>query len=60
MAGTVFKKIGMVLLTMLKWMLQSALLVLKLALGMVKLFLLLLILVTAVVFAVTGIPVGRR
>ncbi len=60
MTGTVFKKIGMVLLTMLKWMLQSALLVLKLALGMVKLFLLFLILVTAVVFSVTGIPVGRR
>ena len=60
MAGTVFRKIGMVLLAILKWMLQSALLVLKLAFGMAKLFLLLLTLVVAVVFAVAGIPVGRR
>ena len=60
MAGTIFRRIGMVLLTMLKWILQSVLLVLKLAFGTVKLFLLFLSLVVAVVFVIVGIPAGRR
>ena len=42
MAGIVLRKTGVVLLTILKWILQAALVALKLALGMAKLFLLLL------------------
>lgn len=42
MAGIVLRKTGMVLLTILKWILQAALAALKLVLGIAKLFLLLL------------------
>ena len=45
MAGIVLRKTGVVLLTILKWILQAVLAALKLVFGIVKLFLLLLALV---------------
>ena len=39
MAGTVLRKTGVVLLTILKWILQAVLVALKLVLGIAKLFL---------------------
>ena len=60
MAGMVLRKTGVVLLTILKWMLQAALMALKLALGIVKLFLLLLALVMRIVLTMAGVPAGRR
>ena len=41
MAGIVLRKTGVVLLTILKWILQAVLAALKLVFGIVKLFLLL-------------------
>lgn len=60
MAGMVFRKTGVVLLTILKWILQAALVALKLVLGIAKLFLLLLSLVMRIVLTMIGVSVGRR
>ena len=60
MAGIVLRKTGVVLLTILKWILQAALAALKLVLGIAKLFLLLLALVMRLVLTMVGVPAGRR
>ena len=60
MAGIVLRKTGVVLLTILKWILQAVLVALKLVLGTAKLFLLLLALVMRIVLTMVGVSVGRR
>lgn len=60
MAGMVLRKTGVVLLTILKWILQIALMALKLVLGMTKLFLLLLALVMRIILTMSGVSAGRR
>ena len=60
MAGIVLRKTGVVLLTILKWILQAALVALKLVLGIAKLFLLLLALVMRIVLTMVGVSAGRR
>ena len=60
MAGMVFRKTGVVLLTILKWILQAVLAALKLVLGIAKLFLLLLALVMRIVLTMIGVSAGRR
>ena len=60
MAGIVLRKTGVVLLTILKWILQAVFVALKLVLGMVKLFLLLLVLVMRIVLTMAGVSSGRR
>lgn len=60
MAGIVLRKTMVVLFTILKWMLQAALVALKLVLGMAKLFLLLLALVMRIVLTMLGIAAVRR
>lgn len=60
MVGMVLRKTGVVLLTILKWILQAALVALKLVLGMAKLFLLLLALVMRIVLTMMGIAAVRR
>lgn len=60
MAGMVLRKTGVVLLTILKWILQAVLAALKLVTGMVKLFLLLLALVMRILLTMAGISAGRR
>lgn len=60
MAGMVLRKTGVVLLTILKWILQAALVALKLVLGIAKLFLPLLSLVMRIVLTMIGVSVGRR
>ena len=60
MAGMVFRKTGVVLLTILKWILQAVLVALKLVLGIAKLFLLLLALVMRIMLTMVGVSVGRR
>ena len=60
MAGIVLRKTGVVLLTISKWILQAALVALKLALGIAKLFLLLLALVMRIVLTMAGVSAGRR
>ena len=60
MAGIVLRKTGVVLLTISKWILQAALVALKLVLGIAKLFLLLLALVMRIVLTMTGVSAGRR
>ena len=60
MAGIVFRKTGVVLLTILKWILQAVLVALKLVLGMAKLFLLLLALAMRIVLTMVGVSAGRR
>ena len=60
MAGIVLRKTGVVLLTILKWILQAVLAVLKLVLGTAKLFLLLLALVMRIVLTMVGVSAGRR
>ena len=60
MAGIVLRKTGVVLLTILKWILQAVLTALKLVLGMAKLFLLLLALVMRIVLTMPGVSAGRR
>ena len=60
MSGMVFRKTGVVLLTILKWILQAVLVALKLVLGIAKLFLLLLALVMRIVLTMTGVSAGRR
>ncbi len=60
MAGIVLRKTGVVLLTILKWILQAVLVALKLVLGIGKLFLLLLALVMRVVLTMAGVSAGRR
>ena len=60
MAGMGLRKTGGVLLTILKWILQAALVALKLVLGIAKLFLLLLSLVMRIVLTMIGVSVGRR
>lgn len=55
MAGMVLRKTGVVLLTILKWILQIALMALKLVLGMTKLFLLLLALVMRIILTMAGV-----
>ena len=53
MVGMVLRKTGVVLLTILKWILQAVL-------GIAKLFLLLLALVARVVLTMVGGVAGRR
>ena len=60
MAGIVLRKTGVVLLTILKWILQAALVALKLVLGIAKLFLLLLALVMRIVLTMIGVSVSRQ
>lgn len=60
MAGMVLRKTGVVLLTILKWILQAVLAALKLVTGIVKLFLLLLALVMRILLTMAGISAGRR
>lgn len=60
MAGMVLRKTGVVLLTILKWILQAVLVALKLVLGIAKLFLLLLALVMRIMLTMVGVSVGRR
>ena len=60
MAGIVLRKTGVALLTILKWILQAALVALKLVFGIVKLFLLLLALVMRIVLTMAGVSAGRR
>lgn len=60
MAGMVLRKTGVVLLTILKWILQAVLVTLRLVLGIVKLFLLFLALVMRIVLIMVGVSVGRR
>lgn len=60
MAGMVLRKTGVVLLTILKWILQAALVTLKLVFGIVKLFLMFLALVMRIVLIMVGVSVGRR
>ena len=60
MAGIVLRKTGVVLLTILKWILQAVLVALKLVLGMAKLFLLLLALAMRLVLTMAGVSAGRR
>lgn len=60
MAGMVFRKTGVVLLTILKWILQAVLVALKLVLGIAKLFLLFLALVMRIVLTMIGVSVSRR
>lgn len=60
MAGMVFRKTGVVLLTILKWILQAVLVALKLVLGIAKLFLLFLALVMRIVLTMAGVSSGRR
>ena len=60
MVGMVLRKTGVVLLTILKWILQAVLMLLKLVLGIAKLFLLLLALVARVVLTMVGAVAGRR
>ena len=60
MAGMVFRKTGVVLLTILKWILQAVLVALKLVLGIAKLFLLLLALVMRIVLTMIGLSVSRQ
>ena len=60
MAGIVLRKTGVVLLTILKWILQAVLVALKLVLGMAKLFLLLLARVMRIVLTMAGVSAGRR
>lgn len=54
MAGMVLQKTGIFLLTVMKWGLRMLLWVLKLTLGMAKLFLLLFALVVRMVLVMTG------
>mgnify|MGYP001054278285 CR=1 FL=1 len=60
MAGIVLRKTGVVLLTVLKWILQAVLVALKLVFGIAKLFLLLLALVMRIVLTMAGVSSGRR
>lgn len=60
MAGMVFRKTGVVLLTILKWILQAVLVALKLVLGIAKLFLLLIALVMRIVLTMIGVSVSRQ
>lgn len=60
MAGIVLRKTGVVLLTIMKWILQAVLVALKLVFGIVKLFLLLLALVMRILLTMAGVAAGRR
>lgn len=60
MAGMVFRKTGVVLLSIMKWILQAVLVALKLVLGTAKMFLLLLALVMRIVLTMAGVSAGRR
>lgn len=55
MAGMIFRKTGVVLLTILKGLLHAALIILKLLFSGVKLFLLLFALIARVVLSLVGI-----
>lgn len=55
MAGMILRKTGVVLLTILKGLLHAALIILKLLLGGLKLFLLLLALIVRVLLSLVGI-----
>lgn len=59
MAGMILRKTGVVLLTILKWILQGVLLALKLVHGVAKLFLLLLALIARIVLTMFGVSVRR-
>ena len=50
----------MALLTILKWILQAAFMVLKQVFGMTKLFLVLLVLAVSGVSSIAGVTSGRR
>lgn len=58
MAGMILRKTGVVLLTILKWLLHAALMILKLLCTGLKLFLLLLALTARVVLSLVGVAVG--
>ena len=60
MAGIVLRKTGVVLLTILKWILQAMLAALKLVFGITKLFLLLLAMVMRIMLIMVGVSIGRR
>ncbi len=60
MAGIVLRKTGVVLLTILKWILQAVLVALKLVFGIIKLFLFLLALVMRILLTMAGVAAGRR
>ena len=55
MAGMIFRKTGVVLLTILKGLLHAALMILKLLFGGIKLFLLLLALIVRILLSLVGI-----
>ena len=55
MAGMIFRKTGVVLLTTLKGLLQAALMIMKLLFGGLKLFLLLLAFVVRILLSLVGI-----
>lgn len=57
MAGMILRRTGMVLLTILKWLLHVALMILKLLCIGLKLFLLLFALIAGVVLSVVGVAV---
>lgn len=58
MAGMILRKTGVVLLTILKGLLQAALMILKLLCTGLKLFLLLLAFAARVVLSLVGVSVG--
>ncbi len=60
MARIFLRKAVMALLTILKWILQAAFMVLKQVFGMTKLFLLLFVLAVSGVSSVAGVTSGRR
>lgn len=55
MAGMILRKTGVVLLTILKGLLQAALMIMKLLFGGLKLFLLLLAFVVRILLSLVGI-----
>lgn len=60
MAGMVLRKTGVVLLTILKWILQAVPVALKLLPGMAKLFPLLPAPVMRITLTMAGVSAGRR
>ncbi len=60
MAGTLFRKTGMALIAVWKWMIWAVCVLLKLAAGIVKLSLLLFVISVAGVSSAAGVSAGRR
>lgn len=58
MAGMIFRKTGVVLLTILKGLLHAALMIVKLLCTGLKLFLLLLAFAARIVLSLVGVSVG--